>query len=317
LKFTKLLCSREPSGTIGYEQLIQHGRDPAMLRALQRHRERMTFAAQIESEGNGPPAQKPTETKTQTQTADEKQAGDKQAAAADAPQPAEPAKTNGPIKVIYVADIDLLFPAFVRIRARPQEGQDEEGIRWEFENVTFALNIIDTLASDTDYIPIRKRKPRYTTLRAVEARVEESRKEEYTKAAECRTKCSDAKKEAEAENERVLKDFQQIVEDLQKKKDAGEEIDEADLRVKVQRLKEQKEVLDRRLLISNQRFERERDRDIERIQREVGLEIQRMQFIYKFWAVFIPWMPPALIGLVVFVQRRLREREGIEKSRLR
>ena len=76
-------------------------------------------------------------------------------------------------------------------------------------------------------------------------------------------------------------------------------------------------MLERRLGIQKQRFERERERDIQRIQRDVDLEIQRMQFFYKFWAVAIPWIPPFLVGLVVFVRRRLREREGIEKSRLR
>ena len=69
--------------------------------------------------------------------------------------------------------------------------------------------------------------------------------------------------------------------------------------------------------ITKQRLERERERDIQRIQREVDLEIQRMQFTYKAWAVAIPWIPPFLVGIVVFVRRRLREREGIEKSRLR
>ncbi len=321
LKFTKLLSTREPSGTIGYEQLIQHSRDPSMLRALQRHRESLTLAAHIQSVPSdkkaGASSDKAPAAADEDKQAAEPQKDDQKADAAEAPEPEEPADADGPIKVVYVADIDLLFPAFVRIRARPQEGQDQEGIRWEFENVTFVLNIIDTLSSDTEYIPIRKRKPRYTTLRVVEDRVEEARKEEYTKSAECRSKCNDAKKDAEAENERVLQEFRKIVEDLQKKKDAGEKIDEADFRVKMQQLGEQQKVLDRRLQIMNQRFERDRDRDIERIQREVGLEIQRMQFTYKFWAVAIPWIPPFLVGVVVFVQRRLREREGIEKSRLR
>jgi len=122
---------------------------------------------------------------------------------------------------------------------------------------------------------------------------------------------------AEESRRNTLKKFQDIVDELQKKRDAGEEIDEVALREKIQRLKEQEEVQNRRLQIEKQGLERKRDRAIEGIQFEVDLGIQRQQTVYKVLAVAIPWIPPFLVGLVVFVRRRLREREGIEKSRLR
>jgi ABC-2 type transport system permease protein len=303
LKFVKLVTTRELSGTIGFEQMMQYQADPSMLRALQQRRGTMTLAALIESEGNGAPAETP------------KNADEKKPAEASADKKEDPAKpASGHIKVVYVSDIDLMIPAFLRIRARPDEQED---IRWEFENVTFLLNTIDVLSSQTDYIAIRKRKPRYTTLQVVESRVAEARDNEFAKRVEFQAKYDKAVQDAEAENERSLKDFRQIVDDLQKKKDAGQEINQAELREKAQRLDEQQKVLERRLGIQKQRYERERERDIKRIQRDVDLEIQRMQFFYKFWAVAIPWIPPFLVGLIVFVRRRLREREGIEKSRLR
>ena len=49
----------------------------------------------------------------------------------------------------------------------------------------------------------------------------------------------------------------------------------------------------------------------------VNWEILKIQNWYKFWAVFIPPIPPLLVGLIVFVHRRLREREGVTKARLR
>ena len=78
-----------------------------------------------------------------------------------------------------------MIPAFLRIRARPDEQED---IRWEFENVTFILNIIDVLSGDTDYINIRKRKPLYATLQVVESRVEEAKDREFTERAKFQAK---------------------------------------------------------------------------------------------------------------------------------
>jgi ABC-2 type transport system permease protein len=56
---------------------------------------------------------------------------------------------------------------------------------------------------------------------------------------------------------------------------------------------------------------------VARIQRGIDREIRGIQFWCKFWAVVLPLIPPLLVGLVVFVQRRLREREGVAKARMR
>mgnify|MGYP001217586354 CR=1 FL=1 len=56
---------------------------------------------------------------------------------------------------------------------------------------------------------------------------------------------------------------------------------------------------------------------IEEARRQTDLKILEIQNFYKFLAVALPPIPPLLVGLIVFVSRRLREREGIAKSRLR
>jgi ABC-2 type transport system permease protein len=314
LKFVKLLNTRELSGTIGFEQMMQNQADPAMLQALQKPRPGMTLAALIETEGGDAgkdaAAEKSKDAKKEAGKGDSEKKSDPAEEKKEDPAKAAPPR----IRAIYVADIDLMIPAFLRIRARPDEQDD---IRWEFENVTFLLNTIDVLANETDYVEIRKRKPRYTTLKVVEERVEEARDNEFAKRVEFRDKYDKAVKEAEAKNEETLEKFRTVVTDLQKQQSEGKEINQAELREVLQQLEEQQRVLERRLGLTKQRLERERERDIQRIQREVDLEIQRMQFTYKAWAVAIPWIPPFLVGIVVFVRRRLREREGIEKSRLR
>lgn len=319
LKFTKLVTTRDLSGTINYDQFVQFQREPNMLKSFRRQRGHLTLAAHIQggtetAETNADQTAGDAEAETANDDSASETTDTEQAAAEDssAEEPGEEAKPQ--INVVYVADIDLMIPAFLRIRARPDEQED---VKWQFENVTFLLNIVDVLSGDTDYIPIRKHKPHYSTLRVVEARVDEAREREFMQAAEFQKKYDEAVEEAERENDATLQKFQDIVDELQKKQREGEEINQVELREKMARLGEQQQVLKRRLEIKKQRFERERERAVERIQRDVDLEIQRTQFVYKIWAVAIPWIPPFLVGVVVFVRRRLREREGIEKSRLR
>ena len=75
--------------------------------------------------------------------------------------------------------------------------------------------------------------------------------------------------------------------------------------------------LSQKLDVTRERLQRERDESVEKIRRETDLEILKIQNQFKFWAVAIPPIPPLIVGLVVFVVRRLREREGVAKSRLR
>ena len=45
--------------------------------------------------------------------------------------------------------------------------------------------------------------------------------------------------------------------------------------------------------------------------------MQRIQNTFKAWALLLPLVPPLLLGLVVFARRRVKEREGISKERMR
>ena len=73
----------------------------------------------------------------------------------------------------------------------------------------------------------------------------------------------------------------------------------------------------RRLQAETDRLQKERDRETTRIERELNLKISRVQDWYKMWAVLLPPIPPLLVGLGVYFNRRAREREGVSKSRLR
>ncbi|MEZ6113740.1 MAG: hypothetical protein R3C99_22420 [Pirellulaceae bacterium] len=213
-----------------------------------------------------------------------------------------------------MADIDLMIDAFLRIRARPDE---EDEIHWQFENVTFLLNIVDELAGDDKYIPIRKRKPRHSTLRTVEAAINEARENESAQSFEFQRNFDEEIKKAQAENDKIIEKFQKRREDLEKKQRSGGNVSLTELQQAIQELAEQNALLQRKLEIKREQLERDRDVEIQRIRREADLDIQKTQNMYKLWAVIVPPIPPFLVGLVVFVVRRLREREGISKARLR
>jgi ABC-2 type transport system permease protein len=215
-----------------------------------------------------------------------------------------------------VSDIDLMMPAFLRIRARP--GEDEE-ISWQFENVNFLLNIVDVLSGDDDYIGIRKRKPKHSTLRIVDVGAQEARQTEFRERITYQEGFDKEIKAITDENEKEIAKFQKDLEEFQtKQRETGQAgIRFSDLQSRAQKLAEVQERLKRRLDVKREQLQRQRDEKIEEIRRQVDLEIVGIKNRYKFLAVALPPIPPLLVGLIVFVRRRLREREGVAKSRMR
>jgi ABC-2 type transport system permease protein len=73
----------------------------------------------------------------------------------------------------------------------------------------------------------------------------------------------------------------------------------------------------RRLQAKTDELQRERDENIEQAERTAQLEIADIQNHYKLLAVALPPIPPLVVGLIVFFNRRAREREGVSRNRLR
>jgi ABC-2 type transport system permease protein len=216
-----------------------------------------------------------------------------------------------PINVVYVCDIDMLGDQFLALRANPTPE-----IRFNFENVTFVLNVIDSLAGENDFIEVRKRKPHYGSLKMVELRTEESSEQELKEQQQYRDDFDKAVKDANKGMEESVKELQQVVDDLRKRSEKGEDVS-AELQAAVERLNIKRETAQQRFDAERKKLELKRDRQIKSIRRDVDLEVRKIQTGYKLWAVVLPPIPPLLVGLVVFVRRRLREREGISRSRMR
>jgi ABC-2 type transport system permease protein len=71
------------------------------------------------------------------------------------------------------------------------------------------------------------------------------------------------------------------------------------------------------LAVKRQQLLQVLQQQIQQSKRDADLQILNIQNYYKMLAIFLPPIPPLLVGIGVFVSRRLREREGIPKSRLK
>ena len=80
--------------------------------------------------------------------------------------PTVPAKKSDEMNVVLVTDIDMLSRQIFLLRQQGSGTGDE--VRFDFDNVTFILNALDSLAGDDRFIDIRKRRAEYRTLEAIE-----------------------------------------------------------------------------------------------------------------------------------------------------
>lgn len=217
------------------------------------------------------------------------------------------------MKVVYIADVDVMFNAFLSIRARPAALQD---VTYKFENVTFLLNVVDYLADEMDYIAIRKRKLRHSTLKTVEHQVAIEQGLQ-TDAISKSHKLTNSKIETlEEELEKEIEEFQEEVVKLQDPASI-ERPDPGMVRAKLINLSSRQQENQRKVQVTRIQEERNRDKEISTIKRESESKLAALRNRYKLAAVLIPPIPPLLIAIIVFFVRRIRERKGVASARLR
>jgi len=218
-----------------------------------------------------------------------------------------------PLKVVYVSDLDCMSGVFVDIRKNPSQ---LESVEFQFQNITFVLNVIDVLCGETKYPAIRRHVPTYSTLKLVEARADEQKRDEAALQRTANENYNTKKSELEEASTKAKRQFKEAVDKLQ----TEGAIDVSKQQELIQRLTEyqMKEAqLARKLEVEDEKLRRERDRNIREARRNTDDAIRTTQNNYKSLAVFLPAIPPLIVGIVVWASRRLREREGISKTRLR
>jgi ABC-2 type transport system permease protein len=218
-----------------------------------------------------------------------------------------------PMKVVYVTDIDCMSRTFVDIRNRPPMLED---INFQFQNITFVLNAIDVLAGELRYPEVRRHIPTYSTLKLVESKADEARKEEAKKRTEFSNEFNKTIADVEEENAKSERELKDKIEKLQNEGAVDPQKME-ELRRMLQGADIKKVQLAKKFQVEKERLQRDRDKGIREARRQADDSIGKIQNYYKLLAVFVPPIPPLLVGIIVLVSRRLREREGISKNRLR
>lgn len=305
LKITPLLQTGEAAGTVpldDYQTAMQQRTDLSQVQGLSSGRQ--TLAVRIQGVGND-------DTTSDEEANDEaKKDEEKDGEKSDASD-SEAESGPQPVNAVYVADIDLMMSQFVRLRAQPTND-----IQFRFENVTFLLNIIDVLTGDDEYVEIRQRKPFHSTLRIVEEKVSEQRKLEEEQIEEYQTKFEDEQKKLDDDGEDQLDKIRDELAELKKQRGTGENV-QAQIDATEQRLAIKERELDIKKRVQKEVIEKELNENVKEARRQTEVKIRDIQTRYKLLAAFIPPIPPLLVALIVFVSRRLREREGIIKARLR
>ena len=217
------------------------------------------------------------------------------------------------LKVAYIADIDCMLPIFSEIRKRPEQYEE---IDFRFQNVTFILNVIDVLAGETQYPEIRRHEPQHSTLAEFETQAEKYREAERENQKEFQETFNKEVREAEEQNQKTLAKFQEKAKALQLL-GATDPSKAQDLISLLQQVQVEQAALERKLAVKREQLESTKNEKVEESRRESEAKVIELQNTYKYLAIFLPPIPPLLVGAAVFVSRRVREREGISKNRLR
>ena len=284
LEWTPLITTGTRSGTIEVEQVLGNRGDMRQLRIFEKPgSQAMVLAAAVDRELP----------RTQSVTESEEDSSDGDTTL---------------VRAIVVADIDLMGPQIFGLRNRP-----DEVFGLNFDNVTFVLNVLDTLSGDERFLEIRKRKPKHRTLERIEDTVADAREMADMQRQKYITEFDKAEQGANAEMQKEVGEFEKKIEDME----SGGNADRQAAMQAVQQLASRQRLAQRRLDTKLEQLKRKRDAEIEQVERSLEATIRREQDWQKWLAVMLPPIPPLVVAFFVFFRRRAQEREGVAKSRLR
>jgi len=292
-RFTPLVESGPLSGRIYYPQLVQRSFFGVQLNPHPQHRpddKTYVIAALVEGETPGAGAEAAgagAEGAAETPA----EPASKPAASGDDPAPAA---AKRPLRVAVIADLDFVSEQFFQIRAAGPANLN-------FDNVTFFLNAMDTVLGDDSFIALRNRRVRHRTLERVEAQTQSFLEQRARD-----------EKAAEDEADQALKDAQQR---LDEKVEAVRQRTDLDAQTKQIMARNLQEVENRRFETLKANIESRKQAEIRRSEESVEAQIRTIQSGIRTFAVLLPPIPVFAIGVVIFLRRQRREREGAAAAR--
>ena len=200
------------------------------------------------------------------------------------------------VNAIFVADIDMISDFFF-------EERNLGNLDISFDNVTFVLNAVDSLAGDESFIALRSRRPKHRTLVRVE-----KQKREFLEAAN----------EAELEADKAADEELEIRrEQLSKRVKEIEENASLDPIAKNQMLRQAQEAEQQRLNLAEAKIEQTKNDDIRKIRANTNNQIRSLESFIRLWAVWLPALPALAVGLIVFARRWADEKSHVSNKRRR
>ena len=193
-----------------------------------------------------------------------------------------------PVDIIAIADLDFISDNFFEIRA--------ESPGASFDNVPFFLNAIDVLAGDDSYISLRNRRGRHRTLERFEA---QTRDFAERRAREEQQAEREARKATDAGRSRFAKQAEAV--------NARTDLDPVAKQITLQNVQENE---NRQLSVLQTKITEAKDARIRASRETMEIQVQDIRTRIRALAVLVPPLPVLFMGVVIFVLRRRRERDG-------
>lgn len=207
------------------------------------------------------------------------------------------------VNAVVIADLDMFADSFFDFHERGGDLDGDGLIDMRFDNVTFLLNIIDSLLGDERFIELRKRQPEFRRLSKVDEMTKEANKELQDKLKAANEAAEDKKAEAQAALDEAVATIQ-----------AKTDLDETTKQIMI---KSAQEAESRRFQAQAERIEREKAQEIDRIKADHARAVDEVRDGIRVAAILWPPVPALLLGLLIFIRKRRRESATIPESRKR